>query len=513
MMGLPKILAIYLPQFHQTPDNDRWWGEGFTDWNTVKSASVYFDGHIQPKKPMDGFYYDLLDKETMKKQAEWAKEYGIDGFCFYHYYFKDGKKELEFPAENLLKWKDIDMPFCFNWASEPWVRSWSRIAGNVWTEKYDARGANSKSGILVGQDYGKEEDWEKHFYYLLPFFSDTRYLRIDDKPVFIFYSPDEIRCLKKMVEYWRSLAEKEGLKDIYFIGARMSGYSDCLDAALVYEPRHAINRLNEKNKLGIRQGVRCYDYQNIWNECLSATAVSGMKTFYSGVVDYDDTPRRGEMGECFTDVDSNIFESGLINLIEKSAVNENEFVFLNAWNEWGEGMYLEPDSLHEFMMLKAVKAAKEKFNISEVTKRKGLVVEKNNERSFEAERNAKKYKELFEIVDRWLFLEQENSICLKEYLSKRGFGNFAIYGMASLGKHLLLQARKESIEPLFGIDRYVGQFGETFKIYRPEDNFPETDCIIVTAYDYEDICEKLKSKIESEIEIIYLGDMLCEMQS
>lgn len=507
-MKIPKVLAIYLPQFHQTVDNDKWWGNGFTDWETVKTAEPYFEGHIQPRVPVGGRYYDLLQKDTLKYQTDLAKEYGIDGFCFYHYYFKNGKMELETPAENLLKWKDINMPFCFNWASEAWIRSWSRIPGNVWTEKYDSFGEDNKSGVLVAQDYGSEKEWSEHFYYLLPFFKDKRYIRIDGKPLFIFYSPDDIRCLDSMVSMWRKLALKEGLNGLYLVGARMMGPNAFLDAALVYEPRDALNKLNTIGNVRVKEGVRCYDYKDIWNACIAAKTIPGMKTFFSGVVDYDDTPRRGKSGESFVNVLPEVFKDGLSRLMQKSVAYGNEMVFINAWNEWGEGMYLEPDLERGTEMLKVVKEVKES---SIVCCEKEGIVPKDNHVLYntEIEKNARKYKELFEIIDRWLFLEQENGFSIKEYLYKNGYNNFAIYGMASLGKHLLIQSRKEGIEPAFGIDRYVGQFGEDFTIYRPEDHFPLTDCIIVTAYDYEEIRVMLQNKDCSTI--VYLGDVILSM--
>ncbi len=270
---IPKILAIYLPQFYENEDNNRWWGKGFTDWESVKTAEAYFPGHEEPRVPLGGDYYDLSRKETMMAQAQMAETYGIDGFCFYHYYFKDGKKELELPAENLLRWKDIPMPFCFNWASEPWIRSWSRISGNVWAERYETDDAEVKAGILAEQDYGTYEDWVRHFQYLLPFFKDERYIRVDRKPVFLFYSPEDIHPLQEMTRCWRELAVKAGLPGLYLIGARLNAPNDCLDAAVVYEPRKSINDLNALGKAVIKNGVRCFGYEDIWKNILDSFRV------------------------------------------------------------------------------------------------------------------------------------------------------------------------------------------------------------------------------------------------
>ena len=135
-----RTLAMYLPQFHKTRENDEWWGSGFTDWTTVRSAEKLFGGHNQRREPLNDYYYDLLEKSTMQWQAKTAAEYGINGFCFYHYYFKRGRRVLEKPAENLLEWTDISMPFCFCWANETWARTWSNVTyANAWSEKFERK--------------------------------------------------------------------------------------------------------------------------------------------------------------------------------------------------------------------------------------------------------------------------------------------------------------------------------------------------------------------------------------
>ena len=174
-----KILAKYLPQFHRTRENDAWWGEGFTEWTAVKKAAPLFEGHDQPRVPKDENYYDLLQKETMLWQASLMEKYGIDGMCIYHYWFKDGRQVLEKPAENLLRWKEVPMPFCFCWANETWARSWSKIQNkNHWSDIYEQKKSNGSSGILLDQKYGREPEWKAHFEYLLPFFRDERYIKV-----------------------------------------------------------------------------------------------------------------------------------------------------------------------------------------------------------------------------------------------------------------------------------------------------------------------------------------------
>lgn len=506
---IPKIVAIYLPQFYETEDNNLWWGKGFTDWETVRSAEKYFSGHNEPRIPLDNQYYDLSQKEAMARQAELAADYGVGGFCFYHYYFKEGKKELELPAENLLKWKDINMPFCFNWASESWIRSWSRFSGNVWAEKYEQGMGDSMDGILAEQDYGTYGDWVRHFEYLLPFFKDDRYIKKDGRPVFLFYSPNAIKPLGNMVQCWRKLAKEAGFNDLYLIGARLDAPNPHMDAAIIYEPRNSIEKLNILGKAKIQGGVRCFEYDDVWNCINTAAPVYGYKTYYCGVSGYDDTPRRGSSGECLVNATPDIFRRQLKTLVQKSIYCENDFLFINAWNEWGEGMYLEPDTTDGYGYLSAIRSVvNDSYDIQEYgTNKNGIETVKAEMHRLDY--NAQKFKSLFELIDKWLFLEQENKIDFIRYFGTNGIDSVAIYGMAALGKHLLVQLRKEGVNLLFGIDRYVGQFGNDFKIYRPEEDFPDVDAVIITAYDADAISARMRDKYKGKI--ITLEDIIAAM--
>jgi len=166
-----KIIAMYLPQFYKVKENDEWWGEGFTDWVTAKNAKPLFKGHYQPHIPMNHNFYNLMDKHTMQWQADLMKKYEVDGLCFYHYWFKDGRKILEKPAENLLHWKEIHMPFCFSWANETWARSWGQIQGaNAWADAYEPEQKAGEPTILLRQSYGEKEQWKAHLIIYYPFF-------------------------------------------------------------------------------------------------------------------------------------------------------------------------------------------------------------------------------------------------------------------------------------------------------------------------------------------------------
>ena len=194
-----KVIAWYLPQFHEIPENNEWWGTGFTEWVNVKKAKPLEEGHNQPRIPLNDRYYDLSDVSVQKWQIETAKKYGVYGFCMHHYWF-DGKLLLEKPIEQYLKNKGLDFPFCICWANEHWTNRW--IAGN---EK-----------ILIEQKYGNKKEWKDHFEYLLPFFRDERYIRIDGKPFMVIYRPELIDCINEMLDYWQKLAKMSGLPGITF---------------------------------------------------------------------------------------------------------------------------------------------------------------------------------------------------------------------------------------------------------------------------------------------------------
>ena len=233
-----KIIALYLPQFHKVPENEAWWGKDFTDWVSTKNGTPLYHGHYQPHIPCNRNYYNLLDKSTMRWQSELLRKYQIDGLCFYHYWFKDGKQMLEKPAENLLKWDDIDIPFCFCWANMSWARSWAKMKDvDFWINEDEIQSTEDGKALLIEQTYGEKSDWEKHFNYLLPFFKDSRYIRVDNRPVIWIYRMDLMECLDEMVKYWRRLAVKNGLEGIYLIGSYYQPKkANVIDAAIIYEP-------------------------------------------------------------------------------------------------------------------------------------------------------------------------------------------------------------------------------------------------------------------------------------
>ena len=348
----PKVIAFYLPQFHRIPENDKWWGKGFTDWVSSKNARPLFPGHNQPRIPAHENYYNLLDKETICWQAELARKAGVYGFCIYHYWFGNHKQLLEKPAENLLQWKDIDINYCFSWVNESWIYSWSKYKGGAWLYT-NVKGNAETQGLLVKQEYGDENEWKRHFEYLLPFFKDDRYIKKDNKPVFVIYKPENMKHIRKMVQLWNQLAQEQGFAGIYFIGTNDTRWKTRnMDAGMIYEPGYSLHenadhiayakKMNDVLKKINIESPRIYLYDNFWKRILSRQSKKGM--YYGGLVDFDNTPRRGKLGYVVWGMTPYKFGKYFRCLYQKAVDRGDEYIFLNAWNEWGEGAYLEPDT-------------------------------------------------------------------------------------------------------------------------------------------------------------------------
>lgn len=494
-----KIYAYYLPQFHRTPENDKWWGEGFTEWTTVRKAKPLFEGHNQPHEPIE--YYDLLEKETMQHQADLMHAYGIDGLCFYHYYFENGKKILEKPAENLLKWKEIDMPFCFYWANQSWVRTWSNLQGaNVWTSNldFDDTKTPNETGILLEQVYGEEKDWREHIEYLLPFFEDDRYIKIDGRPVFIIYIPEDIKCFSDMKKCWDEFMDKRGLPHVYFLGKNT--YGECMDGYMEHEPQLVLTEMAGQkfnNEYGIKQIL---DYDTVWKNVIANVEI-GDNYFYGGFVGYDDTPRHGKRGTVIAGQTPQKFKKYLVRLLIKAGNSKNKIVFLNAWNEWGEGMYLEPDLQNENAYLKAVYDAKKIVeNNQDVLE--DIILE--NDRNMEKEKinglqqRSDRYKQYWTILRDWLNLNIEGKK-ISKYIIDNRIQTVAIYGMGMLGSLLYKELCNEDIKVKYGIDQDVlkkKQFD--IPIVTLDDVYEKVDLVIIAVgYAESDIKNKIFDKIQT----------------
>lgn len=346
-----KIIAFYLPQYHQIPENDRWWGKGFTEWTNTKKAIPLYKDHYQPREPLDNNYYNLLDPSTMQWQAKLAQEHGIYGFCYYHYWF-NGKKLLEKPMEQMLANPAINIPFCFSWANEPWTRAWD---GNL-------------KETLMPQQYGHQPQWQSHFDYLKRYFIDPRYIKVNNKPVFLIYNASAIPHIDEMVSYWDTLAKQQGFNGIYLIetlnGYQKQSYIQNSDALAEFEPMYTLThhypkylKIWQKLKQKISADIRSYD--TVWQRILDRTPVSAGKPIIPGAfVDWDNTARKHKRALILHGATPEKFSSYITTQIKRAKnIYHSDFLFINAWNEWAEGTYLEPDKKHGYNYLKAIQNA------------------------------------------------------------------------------------------------------------------------------------------------------------
>lgn len=359
-----KIIAFYLPQFHEIPENNNWWGKGFTEWTNVKKARKLFKNHYQPRVPLDNNYYNLLNKKVMRWQANLAKKYGVYGFCFYHYWF-DGHMLLEKPMEILLNNKDIDINYCVSWANEDWTNSW----------------VSSSNKILISQTYGSEKDWIDHFNYLLQFFKDPRYIKENNMPLLVIYRPELISCLNKMLDCWNKLSIKHGFNGIkfayqhYYYGTMDNKDDSKFSYQIEYQPSYGFLQNNltiskiSKIKSFISSnfgydinlsffkkiiGPKKYNYNDIWEKIIQTEPYSS-KSIPGAFVDWDNTPRRSKSGSLVIGANPTDFGQYLKKqIIRAKEIYQKDYIFIFAWNEWAEGGYLEPDEKYKYSYLNEI---------------------------------------------------------------------------------------------------------------------------------------------------------------
>ena len=339
-MAKPRVLAFYLPQFHPTLENDKWWGKGFTEWTNVGKAKKFFPGHYQPRVPADFGYYDLRVSETREAQAQLARNAGIEGFCYWHYWFDDGKQLLERPFNEVLASGKPDFPFCLAWANESWF-------AKLWDKDV------SKDKLLIEQTYKGVEQYTKHFYDVLPAFKDNRYIKVDGKPVFVIYKPLASAEIPVFIDTWRKLAVENGLSGLYLIG-------HCFNDRKNFEKYKNLD-LDAINTCCINDYLNNRTFLNkatnyIWRHLFSLPYIISFKKaskffFYplmdsaqnvcpSIITGWDHTPRSGARGAVFKNETPAQFGKHVQTVIENT---KGEFVFIKSWNEWAEGNYIEPD--------------------------------------------------------------------------------------------------------------------------------------------------------------------------
>lgn len=363
-----KAIAFYLPQFHPIPENDAWWGKGFTEWTNVAKARPMFHGHYQPHIPADLGFYDLRLQETRIAQAKLAKQYGIGGFCYYHYWF-NGRMLLESPLESIVTEKTPDFPFCICWANETWSRRWD----------------GQEKEILIEQDLTKYNP-ESHFDYLEKLFLDSRYIRVNGKPLFLIYRIDQFPDIASTISRWRKKASSMDLPGIYICAVRshMHNLSDeetiklGFDAIVGFEPHsrtmlkpkivpylryfisrivNYISRRTSLNKLVPELPVlNVFDYKTLLSRAVKAP-LSAVRTFPCVIPSWDNSARRSTGATVIQNNDPTLFEKWLGNAAERVSTYpvDEQLVFINAWNEWAEGCHLEPDLRNGHQFLKAVR--------------------------------------------------------------------------------------------------------------------------------------------------------------
>ncbi|WP_316759859.1 glycoside hydrolase family 99-like domain-containing protein [Pedobacter aquatilis] len=349
-----RAIAFYLPQFHPIPENDKWWGNGFTEWTNVTKAKPLFKGHSQPNFPADLGYYDLRVPEAREAQAKLARKYGIEGFCYWHYWFGNGKIILERPFTEVLETGKPDFPFCLGWANETWTGIWH---GNPKT-------------ILIEQKYPGVEDYINHFNYLLKAFRDPRYIQVDEKPLFVINSPESIPDIIEFTDLFRQLAVKNGLKGLYIVANTGSetwnpikNGCDAVNLILhgnLYRGIPANKKLlysKYKNQLIKNETLsKIYRYfrkrpAQIYNYSDITDFLVTKKTFnydaYPCVLpNWDNSPRSGINSMIFKNATPEAFERHLLQAVDliKDNGDDKKIIFIKSWNEWAEGNYLEPDT-------------------------------------------------------------------------------------------------------------------------------------------------------------------------
>lgn len=335
-----RPIAFYLPQFHPIPENDAWWGKGFTEWTNTAKAKPLFPGHYQPHVPADLGFYDLRVPETRAAQAAMARQYGIEAFCYYHYWFGNGRRLLERPFNEVLESGEPDFPFCLCWANQTWTGRW--------------HGAPDR--VLIQQVYPGEDDHRAHFEWLLKAFRDPRYLRVDGCPLFLVFDVGDLPDPTAVFALWRGLARDAGLPGLYLLGVRHnistwdphpSGFDGAVDMRLPIIHEKYLQKL---------QDVTVVDHRRIARfELIRQTGV----THYPCVgPSWDNTPRLGRRGLVYRNSSPDQFRSTVARAVKllEAKPPQQRLLFLKAWNEWAEGNHLEPDLRDGHAWLEALRA-------------------------------------------------------------------------------------------------------------------------------------------------------------
>ena len=374
----PRIIGLYLPQYHPIPENDEWWGKGFTEWTNVAKARPLFRGHYQPRIPADLGFYDLRLPEVREQQAELAREAGLEGFCYYHYWFGNGRQLLERPFNEVLASGKPDFPFCLCWANHDWTNK-------TWQKGNNFR----RDSMIMKMEYSKE-DYVRHFNYVLPAFRDPRYITVDGKPLFAVWAPHHIPDARVFIDLWQQLARENGLPGIHFVGhtdnagkglpGQAADYYSAdkakeyyqavldlgFDAVMSSGYRRAVALLQGKTRMMWRMlsgktfapTYSKMDYSRLMaNYYVPEDA--GENIYPTLLPQWDRTPRAGKNSEIVVDSTPDRFQETVETAIEliRQKEPEHQLLFLKAWNEWGEGDYVEPDLKFGHGYIQAIRQA------------------------------------------------------------------------------------------------------------------------------------------------------------
>ncbi len=342
-----RLIAFYLPQYHPIPENDEWWGKGFTEWTNVTKAVPLFEGHYQPHLPTDFGFYDLRVRETRHDQIQVAKQHGVDGFC-YHYYWFSGTRILHYPLNDMLSDPESRMPFCLCWANENWTRRW------------DA----AEREVLIRQRHLPDDDLN-FIKSLIPFFSDPRYIKVKGAPFFIVYRPQNLPHPKQTARVWRDYCKSIGIANIHICGALTHGNEDYtqfdFDSGVEFPP-HNLQVDNISSQIGFHNPFRgnVMVYGAIARSYLDKLRANS-NVFRTVFPCWDNTARTNERALIVLDSTPGNYEYWLKEAIRKTGQDfpdQERFVFINAWNEWAEGCHLEPDRKYHRQFLDATLRAK-----------------------------------------------------------------------------------------------------------------------------------------------------------
>ena len=342
-----RVIAYYLPQYHPIPENDKYWGKGFTEWTNVAQAKPLFRGHEQPRIPADLGFYDLRMPEVREQQAKLAREAGIEGFMYWHYWFGSGKELLERPFNEVVESGKPDFPFCLGWANHDWsTRTWNKSKVYVNT-------------MIAKQTYPGDEDIILHFNTYLKAFKDPRYMKIDGRLIFVVFSPMEVPNMKRHIELWNKLAKENGLPGFYFIGC-LKSRTDSFEG-IMSQGFDGINERNlwraEKNAIGSKWIRRMRNYLRKKGAIIDKYKYSDITKNMGYEIDYEDncfptiqpnydrTPRAGKKATIYYASTPELFKKHVIDILKyvKNKKDDHKVIFLKSWNEWGETNYLEPD--------------------------------------------------------------------------------------------------------------------------------------------------------------------------